>query len=812
MGEKVVNVTDNQTLYKVTLAALLHDIGKFPEFIDHIEPLLPNVFTKDNWGLEDTFINLVAGHHKPETPLQWIIAIADRISSGFERNDFEDYNKEIAVNDYKKTMMLTIFEKVSYKACLQSPDDHKYRYKLSHVSPTNIFPVETLNKEGATSSEEYKDLLLEFIDSLDKIRHKDNIPLWLEHFDSLFMIYTSNIPVSTVGKAITVTSLYDHSRTTAAIASALYKYHQERDRLIAEEIKCFNETKFIMIVGNFYGIQEFIFAESNSTGKASAKLLRGRSFTISLIVELAADMLCRELGLSITSIVFNAAGKFTVLAPNTEKAKKKSEGVETDINNWLIKHFYGQCSIGFSYVEASPNDLISKHYKQLKQKLLAGIERKKYSKINMDTHGGTISDYLDTFVDTLDDTLCPYCGKRPSMNIAKVGCKNSCSICSDHIFIGENLVKNDRIAITSVDADLKGQKLMEPIFDRYQLVFPTGDLNEISQNGTLIKYWNIGTSEEGKIETMITAKFINGYAPLTNKDEKSVMTFQEIASKALNHTDHTDGKTRGVEALGILKMDVDNLGNIMSEGISENLQNISLDASLSRQLNDFFTVFLPWKLKTDNNIKAIYTVFAGGDDLFLIGPWNTIIDAARLIRKSFREYVCHNVNITISAGIVINKPNEPVRILAKHSEEALSASKHAGRDRITLFGETVTWERFDELEEVKKKLNGWIDDKTINNAMIFRFNEITDMAKREKELKSILKNNGGVNIDEMECLKWRAMLKYTIARNVGLHLKTDDERTSLINEVSELTTQWFECYGGTMKIPLWQIIYNRRIF
>ena len=61
--------------------------------------------------MEDTFINLAAGHHKPQTPMQWIIAMADRISSGWDRAKFdEEYNRAITPPDYKKTRLLPIFE------------------------------------------------------------------------------------------------------------------------------------------------------------------------------------------------------------------------------------------------------------------------------------------------------------------------------------------------------------------------------------------------------------------------------------------------------------------------------------------------------------------------------------------------------------------------------------------------------------------------------------------------------------------------------------------------------------------------------
>lgn len=44
-------------------------------------------------GMEtDSLVNAAAAHHKPETFLQWVIATADRVASGFEREAFDAYN------------------------------------------------------------------------------------------------------------------------------------------------------------------------------------------------------------------------------------------------------------------------------------------------------------------------------------------------------------------------------------------------------------------------------------------------------------------------------------------------------------------------------------------------------------------------------------------------------------------------------------------------------------------------------------------------------------------------------------------------
>lgn len=878
----------DETIYKIAIASYLHDIGKFAErartdeletvgfhvsqefidnnadlyqpkynnwythkhavytaaFIDHIEKLLPRSFNKSKWGLGDTFINLAAGHHKPETPMQWIIAIADRVSSGFDRQEFEDYNNEIGIKDYKKTRLLTIFEGISIdgKWIEDKLDSYAFRYPLKELSPKNIFPIsdeEYRSLESEQPSREYSDLFFNFIDSLEKLSHKQNISLWFEHFDSLFMIYASHIPAASVGKIVPDISLYDHSKTTSVLASALYLYHEQNETLVIEKIKDYEEHKLLIISGDFYGIQNFIFSEGGSTNKALAKLLRGRSFTVSLLSELAADMLCKEIGLTTASIVLSAAGKFTIIAPNTKATKEKITIVEDSINDWLIKMFYGESTIGISFIEASCSDLTSERFIALWEKLAKESERKKCKKVDLEKYGGVIKNYLDQFNNNLSNKLCPFCGKRPSHpdveNDNLLGDeKSACKICRDHIYIGTNLVKAKRIAVTTIDAAIYGDKLKEPIFEKYQLSLDIdGKLAKLADDGTLLKYWDISVLKDGSIMKDITAKFINGYVPVyddtdlqddryfagrqsekrklelieqirSDKDNNTPRTFLHIAKKALNST-VTPGKYTGVEALGVLKADVDNLGLIFANGLKR--YSLSRIATLSRQMNHYFSMFLPYILSKNDEFRNIYTVFGGGDDLFLIGPWNRIVDFALFLNASFNEYVCDNYQITISAGVSINKPGEPVKLISERAEGALGNAKEKGRDSITLFEESVKWSNFKELDEKKQTIQKWMDNKYINKAFLYRLSTFSNMAGSEKELRELM-SDGGIDISEMGCFKWYSMFKYALIRNVGKNLK-GEEKNIAINEV-EKAVDWLVQYGGAMKIPVWQIIYNQR--
>ncbi|MBF0497395.1 MAG: hypothetical protein HQK58_12605 [Deltaproteobacteria bacterium] len=87
----------DETVLKVAMAAFFHDMGKFADkdflnisddshntaaFIKSFSGCLPSQLSAPNWGKGDCFVDLADGHLKPESPYQWIIAMADEISGG----------------------------------------------------------------------------------------------------------------------------------------------------------------------------------------------------------------------------------------------------------------------------------------------------------------------------------------------------------------------------------------------------------------------------------------------------------------------------------------------------------------------------------------------------------------------------------------------------------------------------------------------------------------------------------------------------------------------------------------------------------
>lgn len=866
----------DETTLKIAAAGLLHDIGKLVDeevipiseeyfrgnadlympyydghhthrhalrtaaFVEYNREILPEEFNAPQWGQGDSFVNLAAGHHKPQTPLQWIIATADRISSGWDRATFEDYSKAVPWKDYRKTRLVPIFEYLLKDEKPLVAEDFCFVYPLKPADSKAIFPCLKENGEPRDEEQaraEYKVLLESLLRELQGLAHRaENIALWLEHFDSLLMRYATSVPAARAGRVMPDVSLYDHMRTTAALAVALYCYHRDQGSLVPEAIRDDQEKKFLLITGDFFGVQKFIFGESGEAKRYRSKILRGRSFAVSLFSELASDRLCRVLELPSISVVLEAAGKFTLISPNLAGCRAKMHQVENEINDWLVKIAFGEAAMGFVGTEAAPEDFVSGGFLDLWDRMSGELDWRKRQKLNMNEFGGAFSDYLDQFRNDLHHPLCPFCGKRPSHakvegSAAVAGVGSSCLICRDHIFLGENLVKKRQLAVVTPDTSIQDRRnaLKAPIFEHYQLTFTTRYMGELAKTGQLLKLWNLQPMANGTSAAGITNKYINGYVPVYAKEDlydpriidgagegadretllgqieaRAPKTFEHIARMALQLT--PEGQVLlGTEALAALKADVDHLGMIMACGLPRGHYTLSRLATLSRQLNWYFTMYLPSLLAEDARYRNVYTVFAGGDDLFLIGPWPRMIELVGRLRTTFADYVSRNPEIHFSAGIILAKPHTPLGRLAEQTEIGLEKAKHSGRNSITVFSETVKWELFEALQEIKAELRRWLQEGVVSRGVVYRLNEFVAMAEKEARLRS----RSRIHVRDMECLKWRALFSYMVERNVATEFKEEEERRKMMNDFSRVAN-WLDDHGGRLRIALWDVLYNLR--
>lgn len=168
----------------------------------------------------------------------------------------------------------------------------------------------------------------------------------------------------------------------------------------------------------------------------------------------------------------------------------------------------------------------------------------------------------------------------------------------------------------------------------------------------------------------------------------------------LSETDTFENYAQG-SYLGVLRMDVDNLGSAFRSYKTKDEYSI-----FSKQLTDFFEKRLSqiWHEKYHDKTDVIY---AGGDDLFIVGKWNVIVDFAERIHD---EFMLAFPKLTLSGGMAIVGAKFPIAKAAELAGETENKSKHFNADQknaFTLLGTTVSWQN--EFDYVKRQKRQFVD-------------------------------------------------------------------------------------------------------
>jgi CRISPR-associated protein Csm1 len=863
-----------QASCRVALSGMLHDIGKFAErakiasaeiennqvlycpeknkaffthkhaaytgiAIDELEKqkLLPDLTGDDVYPFsawkskdaDDSLINAAAAHHKPNSFLQWLIATADRVASGFERTQFDQYNQTEENKNHYTSRQLTLFEQI-HRSGKKDSEDFEYRYPLQPLSPKSIFPIKAQGYEVNNNHQaqaEYLELWNSFVEGLKQIpeSHRQDLSLWLDHFDSCWQTFTHAIPSATAFGTKPDISLYDHSKAVAAIAVGLWRYHHDRnDDLAVAKKKMsakeqtesdWNEKKLLLIQADFFGIQNFIFAHGGDSTKKAAKLLRGRSFYVSLITECAALAVLEALSLPSTSQIINAAGKFLIVAPNTEATKAELQKLQQTFNQWFLAQSYGQSGLGLAWQEACCNDFVGRDkagFQELMKRLHEKLERSKYQHFDLcgeNPAQAVFSDYLDSFNNDLG--VCELNNKAPATKQDGLS-----DLARDQINIGSWLIRQQRLIISRERiSNLDALKI--PLFD-YNVHFVEseglrGKFGKEVAEGNIRRLFDFSRPENDKsLWHGYARRNISGYVPyfadanewiedkyteFLNPDDLDETT--EYQPKTLNHLaledlwQKNDG-WHGIKALAVLKGDIDNLGAMFQNGLEQ--PTFAKMAALSRQVNNFFAVYLPYLCQTE--FPNTYIVFAGGDDFFLLGSWHQLIKLANKLRSEFKRYVV-NEQIHFSAGLTVMKPKIPIYQLAEIAEEALEQSKqHDGKNAVTCFKQTVNWDDFAKLTiDYYERLEQLRQDYELSTAYIYGLLRLTEMAADSNKPENAL---------------WRSQLYYrtyrTVANKKGL--KKEDKKRACEYLVKDIGEQGIQQFKNSYQITLHAHLYTHR--
>ena len=650
--------------------------------------------------------------------------------------------------------LFSLFEKIN-----QKNKETLFSYDFQPLSPKAIFP----KKEGNnTALSVHWDKFINAIAETPK-SHCDNPSLWLDHFDTAMQCFTCNLP-SPYSDEI---SFYDFTKTVAAFVVTL------ADQEINEE------EPFLLIQGDFFGIQDFIFSGGSASNKGAAKILRGRSFQVSLFTELAALKILNACKLPTTSQMMNAAGKFLIVAPNTEEVKNAIKQVQSELNQWFIKETYGLIGLGIAVQQAKFSDFEENHYETLVKKLFENLEEQKLKRLDLtDTTQSVQEVEYPNGVCEMNSFFPAQTGKERSV------------ISEDQIKIGEMLSKKQRIIIADINADInhkyETQILKLPIFG-FKVIF-TNSREDTKEFGYPVKllqihrFWDFSLPKDtnAKIWNGYARRYINAYVPFD--EEGKIITFEDIETQ-----------DKGQKALMTLKGDVDNLGTIFQEGIRS--ANIAKMAALSRQMNLFFSLWLPAYCAEQS--QSMYTVFAGGDDFFLIGPWYSTQKLAHAMQQAFARYVAENTEIHFSVGMIMSKSGIPVPRLGDLAEEALEKSKKIDADKnaVTIFNRSVKWKDWGALCDLEQEIHRLAETYDISTSYLYSLIRLCEQAADTENIESSM---------------WRSRFYYRTARYVTDKL-SKETRNKALSEISiSLGDKGIGGYKLNFAIPLTNYFYQKR--
>lgn len=673
----------------------------------------------------DDLIACAAYHHKPGSLRQAILTMADYWSSGIDRNDERSLaaNPDHGRDQFRSVPMLSLFPQLATDLHAKGVQG-EHGYSLASLGMgESIFPrpASELNLK-----ESYKGLWASFDQAFQNIQSR-NPTRFIQSVYALLRKYTWYIPASTIDYP--KTSLFEHLKITGALAHCLGSYQLEHPGALVERENhrlALAEGHYpaLLVCGDLSGIQSFIY---NISGKMAMKSLKGRSFYVQLLSETIAGELTARCGGSAINQVYAAGGKFYLLLPNTDPVRQAIDIYEREIQEKLWKDLRGDLQV---IIGSAP--FAMKHFSdglkvvspiragkpmevgELWGEVARQTSAKKHRRIQH-----LLTDRFNDFFEATgtggDIATCQITAvELEATEAVTLSDENEASeirvspIVAEQIEIGASLYNAQAIAEVHPDV-----KTGFPLGVQSRWQFPHKDAHTHS-----IQQWVFMNQPDleapGRpidVDASIGFRFFGGL-PMAHNGMRA-LTLEELCQ--LRPDSPTTTK------LGVLRMDVDNLGNLFMKGFSAREASFSALTTLSALLDQFFSGHLNVIRNSEAFARHVNIVYAGGDDVFAVGRWDKLLDFALAVRAAFQRFVCGRADISISGGLVVVPPKFPIAKAAQLAGEAEDAAKdyayhtkdlNIAKNALTIFGIPLNWEH--EMPFVvacKKDLVLWIHER-----------------------------------------------------------------------------------------------------
>lgn len=690
----------------IALAGLLHDIGKFALrggeggtriwddqargdygykhallTADFVEKSVPKQWLS-------AVLSAAGRHHRPVSNLDRAVQLADHLSAGERSDDADDTQPKTS----HPRRLLSIFSLINAEG--EKLKARAY-WPLAEMRMAEgaIFPDENSGEEDDWQT--YRRLWNGFEKEAGVLKSvfetEGDLPSYLESMLLLMQRYTWCMPSAYYHTRPDV-SLYDHGRMTGALAAILADKDEQTLEDLVENPKV-EQPLAALVGGDISGVQDFIYT---ITSRGAAGALRGRSFYLQLVTEVIARFVLQKLDLPITNLIYAGGGNFYLLA-RPEDLDLLNE-LQAELSRVLLRAHGGELFVALAGEPLRGVDFFdgetSQVWKQVTEKFQTA-KRRRFAELGdgmaqifePQGHGGN------------REKECQVCGYEHEGTKVEPGSSTEdnpdgvqkCPPCLRFEKLGEALRQANYLLLQEIAPSALAEGEGQPVWEKTlaALGWKAQVLDSLPASvpgrGVL---WAL---HDGAVSQLRPG-------PRLAVGRKLLVNVTPVRGNSIKTFDEMEKEAEGVKRLGVLRMDVDDMGTIFAEGLGK-AATLSRIASLSFAVSLFFEGWVEHLAETLGDNK-VYSIYSGGDDLFFVGSWDTIVELARSIRVDLGRYAGGHPDIHASAGITLIGGKYPLYQAARDAGEAEAQAKalHWGADRrkdaISLLKLALPWERF----------------------------------------------------------------------------------------------------------------------
>ncbi|MYC95647.1 MAG: type III-A CRISPR-associated protein Cas10/Csm1 [Caldilineaceae bacterium SB0661_bin_32] len=727
---------------QLALAGLIHDIGKFMLRAAVSGNFTWDMETQGDFGYRHAMLsaafaeqyipepwrsrvkNMAGNHHRPQSREDLIVSLADMLSAGEGNDGTEDEDPRVQ----HRRQLLSIFSVLEADRIGQSETERRYLpLRPLAVERNVLFPQKEAEEEESWHA--YAKLWESFERDLQRLKAAHDadpdLPSYLESLLLLMQRYLWCVP-SACYRNLPDISLYDHGRTTAALAAVLNRAEVDDVTLTRwrSNPQAVDDNLALLVGGDISGVQDFIYT---ITARGATPTLRGRSFYLQMLTDALARFLLRRLELPVTNLIYAGGGSFFLLARPGDA--KRLPGIQREISRILLQQHGGELYAALADVPVAGRKFFGDSMSRKWDDLHEALRRKKLRRF------AELDDELAALFEPIghggnEDRQCQVCGQEHAETKpeGEPGAESirKCPSCLAFEKLGDDL-RNARYLVLE-ETELTDSQPFDP--ER-----PAGTWREtLERLGLRIAICENAPQQNSETRRHVFAlddKTASGLHPLSRvvvgrrflvnlvptlteadrSELRQIMTpaeWEELppAGKVKSFS-ALENQSTGIKRLGILRMDVDNLGQLFQNGFGQRA-TLSRIAALSFAVSLYFDGWVSQVVNEVNRTDEqgrdrIYTIYSGGDDLFFVGSWDAMIELAVRIRADLTAYAARHPGIHASAGVVLVGGKYPLSQAAQDAAGAEEAAKNLvwwngdikkQKDAISFLGTPLPWRTF----------------------------------------------------------------------------------------------------------------------